>query len=61
MQTNTDDMRGWRDALLHWLIEGLHYAAQAAAMREGHPWGITPLVALGTQDKCHAAAQEDVQ
>ena len=41
-QTNAGDMRGRRDALLHWLIEGLRYAAQAAAMREGHPWDITP-------------------
>jgi hypothetical protein len=53
-QTNGGDMRGWRDAFLHWLIEELHYAAQAAAMREGHPWDITPRVALGSRDKCHA-------
>jgi hypothetical protein len=41
-KTNIGDMRGWRDALLHCLIEGLRYAAQTAAMREGHPWDITP-------------------
>jgi hypothetical protein len=40
-QTNAGDTHGWRDALLHWLIEGLHYAALAAATREGHPWDIT--------------------
>jgi hypothetical protein len=52
-QTNAGDTHGWRDALLHWLIEGLRYAAQATAMREGHPWDIKLRVALGTQDKCH--------
>jgi hypothetical protein len=41
-ETNTGDVRGWRDALLHWLIEGLRYAARATAMREGHLWDITP-------------------
>ena len=58
-QTNAGDMRGWREALLHWLIEGLRYAAQAAAMREGHPWNITPRVALGTQDKGRNALRSD--
>ncbi len=56
---NAGDMRRSRDALLHWLIERLRYAAQAAAMREGHPWDITPRVALGTQDKCRTALRSD--
>jgi hypothetical protein len=36
-----------RNGLRHWLIAGFRYAAQAAAMREGHLWDITPRVASG--------------
>jgi hypothetical protein len=46
-QPNAGGMRRWRDALRNWLIVGFRYAAQAAAMREGHLWDITPRVASG--------------
>jgi hypothetical protein len=35
------------NGLCHWLIAGFRYAAQEAAMREGHLWDITPRVASG--------------
>jgi hypothetical protein len=31
---------GGATGLRHWLIAGFRYAAQAAAMREGHLWDI---------------------
>jgi hypothetical protein len=41
-QPDPGGMRRWRNELRHWLIAGFRYAAQAAAMREGHLWDITP-------------------
>ena len=46
-QPNPGGMRRWHNGLRHWLIAGFRYAAQAAAMREGHLWDITPRVAPG--------------
>src|ERR1700722_1937298 len=43
---NPGGMPRWRNELRHWLTEGFRYAAQAAAMREGHLWDITPRAAL---------------
>jgi hypothetical protein len=37
-QPNPGGMRRWRNGLRHWLMAGFRYAAQAAAMREGHLW-----------------------
>jgi hypothetical protein len=46
-QPNGGAMCQWRDALFNWLIVGFRYAAQAAAMREGHLWDIAPRVVSG--------------